>query len=121
DLLAPKAHFDSGALRPIAVTGPIRVPRYPDVMTMGESGIKGFDGYNWLGIFAPKGTPEDTILEISTAFNEVQKDPKLAAWFDEMAVLPSDTTPEEFRQIYEHDRGVWEEVIRITGVTLGDN
>src|SRR5690606_8119084 len=107
DMLAPREYIKTGDLRPIAVTGPERVPTYPDVLTMDESGISGFKGYGWLGLFAPAGTPENVIVEIANAFNEVQKDPKLAAWFKDMAVLPSSTTPEEFRDIYERDREVW--------------
>lgn len=118
DVLAPQAHFASGALRPIAVTGPERVSRYPAVQTMNEAGISGFGNYSWLGLFAPAGTPDDVILKISNAFNEVQKDPKLAAWFNDMGVMPSSTSPAQFRAIYAHDQNVWADVINVTGITV---
>ena len=118
DPLSPQQYFASGAMRPIAVTGPQRSPRYPAVQTMEEAGIKGFDGYNWLGLFAPAGTPDDVIRKISDAFNEVQRDPKMVAWLEETGVMPAYTTPAEFREIFERDRAVWAEVIRVTGVTV---
>lgn len=118
DPLSPQQYFASGAMRPIAVTGPQRSPRYPNVQTMEEAGITGFDGYNWLGLFAPAGTPDDVIRKISDAFNEVQRDPKMVAWLEETGVMPAYTTPTEFREIFERDRAVWAEVIRVTGVTV---
>lgn len=118
DLLSPREYFATGELRAVATTGPTRIASYPAVQTMEEAGITGFKNYNWLGLFAPTGTPETIVREISDAFNEVQKDPKLAAWFEEMAVLPSDTTPEAFRDIYKRDSEAWANVIRVTGITV---
>lgn len=118
DPLTPREYFANGSLRPIAVTGPERVSLYPDVQTMKEAGVEGFSHYNWLGLFAPTGTPEDVIVQISDAFNEAQKDPKLQKWFEDMAVLPSNTTPAEFRAIYDTDSKIWAEVIQATGITV---
>ena len=57
DFLSPSAHFQSGKLKVIAVTGPKRFANMPNVPTLAEAGVAGFEGYNWFGLFAPTGTP----------------------------------------------------------------
>ena len=58
-------HVKSGKLKPIAVTTPKRSPAAPDVPTMAEAGIQGFDISNWFGVFAPAGTPEDVLNKLN--------------------------------------------------------
>jgi len=117
DFLSPNAYFKSGKLRVLAVTGPKRVASLPDVPTLEEAGVKGFDGYNWLGLFAPTGTPSAIIRKISDDIAAVQADPILAARFrDEMFVDPTATGTEEFRKIYQRDATTWASVIEATGV-----
>ncbi|MDB5913479.1 MAG: hypothetical protein JWP22_2154, partial [Ramlibacter sp.] len=118
DFLSPSAHFQSGKLKVIAVTGPKRAPNLPDVPTLQEVGISGFDGYNWLGLFAPRGTPEAVIRKIATDIAAVQADPALVARFKEMFIEPTATGPEEFRKIYARDAATWASVISATKITL---
>ncbi|MGO4392456.1 Bug family tripartite tricarboxylate transporter substrate binding protein [Variovorax sp. M-6] len=119
DLLSPDAHFKSGRLRVIGVTGPSRIPTMPEVQTLAEAGVQGFEGYNWLGLFAPAQTPPQIVRKISDDINEIQADPALARRFtDEMFVSPSATTPEEFAKIFNRDLGTWTSVIQRVGVSL---
>lgn len=117
DFLSPDAYFKNGKLRVIAVTGPKRVASLPDVPTLAEAGVTGFEGYNWLGLFAPAGTPAAIIRKISDDIAAAQADPALAKRFrDEMFVDPTATGTEEFRKIYQHDAATWAAVIKATGV-----
>ena len=117
DFLSPNAYFKNGKLRVIAVTGPKRVATLPDVPTLAESGVKGFEGYNWLGLFAPAGTPPAIIRKIADDIAAVQADPALAARFrDEMFVDPTASGTEDFRKIYQRDAATWSAVIKETGV-----
>lgn len=119
DLLSPDAHFKSGRLRVIGVTGPTRIPTMPDVQTLAEAGVQGFEGYNWVGLFAPANTPAQIVRKISDDINAVQADPALAKRFtEEMFVSPSATTPEEFAKIFNRDLGTWTSVIQRVGVSL---
>ena len=119
DLLSPDAHFKSGKLRVVGVTGPVRLPSMPQVQTLEEAGVTGFDGYNWLGLFAPARTPDAIVRRISEDINAVQADPALARRFmEEMYVNPSATTPEQFAQIVDRDLQTWTGVIRRVGVVL---
>ncbi len=119
DLLSPDAFFKAGKLRVIAVTGPRRLARMPEVQTLAEAGVGGFDGYNWVGLFAPASTPAAIVRRISDEINLVQADAALGKRFrDEMFVEPSETTPQDFAKIYERDMATWTQVIRETRVTL---
>lgn len=119
DLLSPDAFFKAGRLRVIGVTGPARVASLPEVQTLQEAGVTGFDGYNWVGLFAPARTPAAIIRKISDDINGVQSDPALRKRFtDEMFVQPSATTPADFTAIVERDMATWTSVVRRVGVTL---
>ena len=119
DLLSPDAHFKSGKLRVIGVTGPVRLPSMPQVQTLQEAGVTGFDGYNWLGLFAPARTPDAIVRRLSEDIQAVQADPALTRRFvEEMYVHPSATTPEEFAQIVDRDLQTWTSVIRRVNVAL---
>ncbi len=119
DLLSPDAFFKAGKLRVIAVTGPRRLARMPEVQTLAEAGVNGFDGYNWVGLFAPASTPAAIVRRISDEINLVQADAALGKRFrDDMFVEPSETTPQDFAKIYERDMATWTQVIKDTRVTL---
>lgn len=118
DVVTPLPHIQAGRLRAIAVNGPQRAPVFPDVQTLSEGGVPGFEAYGWLGLFAPAGTPAAIIRKIADDLNTVQADPALAKRWEELQVYPSQTTPEQFKAIFEKDLATWGAVIRRTGLTL---
>jgi tripartite-type tricarboxylate transporter receptor subunit TctC len=118
DIVTPLPHIRSGKLRAIAVNGPIRAPLFPEVQTLSEGGISGFEPYGWLGLFAPAGTPPAIIAKIAEDLNSVQADPALAKRWEDLQVYPSQTTPAQFRAIFEKDLATWTAVIRRTGLTV---
>jgi tripartite-type tricarboxylate transporter receptor subunit TctC len=101
------------------LTGPAGVPFQPQVQTLDEVGITGFEGYNWIGLFAPAGTPPEVIRKISADINQVNADPAVQKRLVEGELAqPARITPEEFRKIYDEDYATWARVIKSTGVTL---
>ena len=119
DFLSPNAHIQSGKFKVIAVTGPKRFAAMPNVPTLAESGVTGFEGYNWLGMFAPAGTPAPVLKKIADDIAAAQSDAALQARFQkEMFVEPTGTSPEEFRKIYAQDEATWNSVIRVTKISL---
>lgn len=119
DVLSNISSFQTGILRPIAITGPARLTELPTVKTLQESGIEGFEAYNWFGLFAPSATPPEAIQIISNAINDVERDPPYAKRLrQELLANPSITTPEQFRDIFKQDVGRWGSIIRETGVRL---
>lgn len=119
DFLSPNPHIQSGKFKVIAVTGPKRFAALPSVPTLAETGVLGFEGYNWLGLFAPAGTPEPVLLKIADDLAAAQADPALQSRFQkEMYVEPTATGPEEFRKIFAQDEATWNAVIRATKISL---
>ena len=102
----------SGKIRPIAVTSARRIEVLPEVPTMDESGLPGFQSYNWQGIIAPAGTPAAVITRLNTAFNEILKDPDVARAIRESGSQAEGGTPGAFGRFIEAERQKWARVIR---------
>ena len=113
------AHLKSGKLKAIAMTGPKRISIYPEIPTISESGLPGYELTNSYGFFVPAGTSKAIIDIINAATIEAMNAPEtrkiLAA--DGAEVAPP-ITPEEFRAKVEHDYGVMETVIRSMNLKL---
>lgn len=78
-----KPFLDSGKLKAIATTGLSRDPRFPQLPTVDETGLKGYDVTWWQGVFAPSGTPPDVVARLSAALQKAVQDPAVkAAMFD---------------------------------------
>ena len=78
---------------PLAVTSNKRLPLLPDVPTMDEAGVKGFESYNWQGIIAPAGTPQPIIEKLNAAFNRILEKPEVKKAFDETGGQIAGGTP----------------------------
>ncbi|MBB3178582.1 tripartite tricarboxylate transporter substrate binding protein [Variovorax sp. Sphag1AA] len=89
-------HVKSGRLRALAVTTAQRLPAYPDIPSVAESGLRDYDVVAWHGLIAPKGVPPATIAKINGALNTGLKAPELVAQLDPTGVSPAGGTPEQF-------------------------
>lgn len=119
DFLSPNPHVQSGKFKVIAVTGPKRFADMPNVPTLAEVGVTGFEGYKWLGLFAPTGTSPAVLTKIASDIAAVQDDPALQTRFKkDMFVEPTATTPEDFQKIFARDEQAWMAVIRATKISL---
>jgi tripartite-type tricarboxylate transporter receptor subunit TctC len=106
------ALIKDGRLRPIAVSSAKRSPVLPDVPTMAESGIAGFEAESWLGLAAPKGTPDEVIRILNKAANEAMATPKVRDQLLGMGTRPVGGTPEEFAQFVANQVAMWKKVVR---------
>lgn len=110
NLLGP--HFASGKLKPLAVTSGTRSSQLPNVPTVAESGFPGFEAYNWIGVFAPAGTPQATIARLHDAFvaavREPDVRPKLAAVGFEIV----GSTPKELDEFVRREFAHWDRFVR---------
>jgi tripartite-type tricarboxylate transporter receptor subunit TctC len=107
-----------GTLRIIAVTGPTRQPALPDVPTMAQAGLKGFDLVGWYGLFVPKGTPAATVERIAADTKAALSRPEMVYRFRQLAIDPRGTTPQEFETIMREDFRRWDELIKRFNITL---
>ncbi|MBP7567696.1 MAG: tripartite tricarboxylate transporter substrate binding protein [Burkholderiaceae bacterium] len=108
-----------GQVRPLAVTSAQRVPAFPDVPTMAESGVAGMD-YNggWVGVFAPGKTPRPVIQKLSAEINKAMQAPdvkeKLLSW----DAPPASYTPEEFARFFQSEMDKFSRIVKVANVPM---
>ncbi len=106
------SHIQKGALKPLAVSTAKRSAALPEVPTVAESGVPGYEVVVWLGLLAPAGTPADVIQKISTDLATVLKLPAIRERFAAMGMEPSYSTPAEFRKLLESEVEKYATVIK---------
>jgi tripartite-type tricarboxylate transporter receptor subunit TctC len=104
-----------GQLRPLAVTTLQRTPSLPNVPTIDEAGIKGFEATTWHGIVAPAGTPKPIIDILHAALVETLKDPGVRHSLDELGVDVATDSPEQFAAYIHAEIPKWAAVIKVSG------
>jgi tripartite-type tricarboxylate transporter receptor subunit TctC len=107
---------ESKRLRPLAVSGARRSPVAPDVPTVAESGVPGFDVESWLGLAAPKGTPDEIILILNRAANQALQTPRVRDQLLGMGTRPVGGTPLEFAAFVENQVALWKKVVASNGI-----
>lgn len=105
-------------IHPIAVTSKQRLAVLPDVPTMAESGLPGFESYNWQGIVAPAATPAPVIARLNAEFNKILKDPEVVKAIADTGSQAGGGTPEEFGAFIKSETTKWAEVIKTGKITL---
>ena len=111
-------HVQSGRLRAIAVSTKDRFPPMPDLPTVDEAGIKGFDGGSWQGVGAPAGTPPDILRRINTILVTELKTPAMREQMLKRGALVSANTPEEFSAFLKGEIAKWTKVARAGNISL---
>ena len=112
------ANLPSGKLVALAVTSKHRVPDLPNVPTMEEAGVKGYEATIWLGMLAPKGTPADVVEKLNTSIRKVLADPKAQKLMRKAGVSVAPSTPEEFAALMKSEYERWGEVVKKTGAVV---
>ncbi len=110
------AHLKTGRLRPVAVTSVTRSRLMPELPTISEAGVPGYEFVSWYGILAPAGTPKAVIAKLNTATGEIMQLPDVAARVhsEDMDVIRR--TPQQFDEVRAAMVAKWEKVIRQTGI-----
>lgn len=105
-------HVANGRLRALAITSVKRSPLLAEVPTVAEFGYPGFDAIFWIGLLAPRGTPEAAIQRINAETNVVLKDAEIAKQFAVQGATPAGGTPAEFGAYMKADTETWAKVIK---------
>lgn len=113
-----RPHMASGKLRPIAVTGARRSFFLPDVPTLNESGVAGFDSPAWIGMFAPAGVPAPVIQQISEDVRAALRTPSLVQRYADFGQMAPQMTVDEFRALVSSDVEKSAQIIRQAGIRL---
>ena len=112
------APVQSGRLRPLAVTGAQRVAQLPDVPTVAEAGLPGFEVNSWQGVCAPSATPVAVLDKINNDVNSVLRIPEIKERMEELVMIGPQTTREEFDQFIRAEISKWAKVIKDAAIPL---
>ena len=107
-----KAHIDAGSVRAIGISTLKRSPALPNVPTLHEGGLKDFEMRGWMGLFFPKGTPDDLVRKLADETRKAVNSDELKSRFADMELDPVGSTPEEFEKLYRADRVKFEKVVK---------
>ncbi len=110
-------HIQGGKLLPIAISSAKRSRSLPEVPTVIESGLPGFEAGSWFGFFAPKGTPEPIIAQLNRTVNEILAMSSIEKQMIGQGADPVGGTPAEFGQFVQREYEKWKLVVRESGAT----
>jgi len=111
-VLEASGHIKAGKLRALAVTGSQRVPALPEVPTLAEAALPGFNSISWIGVLAPAGTPKEIVDKVASDVREVLASDDVKLKLIELGAVPAGTTPAQFQALIASDRKRYEQVIK---------
>ncbi len=111
NLPSSSSHIKAGTLRALAVTTAERAPSFPDIPTIAESGIPGYETYTWNALFAPAGTPADVVSRLNASANKALTDPAVAERMKEFSATIVGSTPEELGAHVTAELAKWKPVV----------
>ncbi|MEK8028560.1 MAG: hypothetical protein RLY78_1803 [Pseudomonadota bacterium] len=111
------AHLKTGKLRALAVTSAQRVPALPDVPTLAEAAIPGFNSISWIGLLAPAGTPPELTERIAADVRAVMAQDEVHRRFADLGAQPAAGTPTAFARLIEADRKRYARIIQDRHIT----
>ena len=118
NLASATAQIKAGKLKAFAVTTPQRAPSLPDVPTMAESGVPGFDVSTWFGIFAPAGTPAPVVARLNESFTTALRTPDMRERLGRMGSEPAPMSSEQFAQLVRSELAKYEKVVKFSGARV---
>jgi len=111
-------HVRSGKLRPIAVTTAKRSPELPNVPTIAEAGLPGYEATSWFGMFAPAGTPAPLVAKLNAALVKVLSQPEVKKQLAEQGAEPYSEKPEQFAAFIRAETAKWGKVVKASGARV---
>jgi tripartite-type tricarboxylate transporter receptor subunit TctC len=109
-------HVKAGKLRALGSSGPTRSPMTPDVPTVAEAGVAGYDVMVWFGLVAPAGTPREVVDKLNAEVRKILAMPDVRERFLAQGVEPLGSTPEQFGEHIREQMAKWGKVVRDAGV-----
>jgi tripartite-type tricarboxylate transporter receptor subunit TctC len=111
-------HVREGRVKAVGVSGATRSQAFPDIPTLAEAGVPGYEATTWLGVVAPAGTPRDIVTKLNKAVNEALKAPPVAAQFKLNGDEAVGGTPEAYGKLIKSDNAKWKDVVAQSGARL---
>jgi tripartite-type tricarboxylate transporter receptor subunit TctC len=109
---------EAGKVRAIASSGKTRSAVMPDIPTVSEAGVPGYDAVIWLGIMAPAGTPKPIVDRLNAEIAKVVSNPEVKADWAKQGAVPMTMTPDQFAQYLRDDIEKWAKVVKVSGAKV---
>jgi tripartite-type tricarboxylate transporter receptor subunit TctC len=111
-------HIKAGKLRPLATTGRARAAQLPDVPTLAESGLAGYEAYVWMGLLAPKGTPRPIVELLQREAKAALATPEVAGYMNDAGIEGVGSSPAEMEAFFREERDRWAKIVKETGAKI---
>jgi len=113
-------HVKAGKLRALATTGAKRSETLPELPTVAEAGLPGYEAVGWFGVLAPAATPKEVILKLNADLTRILKEPDLRKRAADLGAEISGNSPEEFARFIRDDQAKWSKLMREAGITSAE-
>ena len=110
-------HIKSGKVKAIATTGKARASALPEVPTMAEAGVPGYEATIWLGLMAPKGTPAAVVTRLNAELSKITSNPEVRRAWGAQGTTPMTMGVDEFTRYMNDDITKWARIVKISGAT----
>ena len=118
NIVAAVPLIQSGKLRALAVTSATRAASLPDVRTMAEAGLPGYEIVSWQAVFAPANTPQPVVQRLASEIGKIVRDPEVAARLAGLGVEPSGAGPAELGALQKAEVAKWAKLIKASNIKL---
>ena len=108
-------HIKNGKLHALAVSSDQRIPSLPDLPTVAESGVPGFDTYQWYGVFVPSRTPPEIVARLNRELVEIMRAPEITTRLETEALTSVGDTPERLTSFFGDQIAKWAKVLKPSG------
>lgn len=112
------SNIKAGRLRALGVTGLKRAPQLPNVPTISEAGVKGYNATLWLGLIGPAGLPQAVVTRLNDAISKLLKDPDIEAKWANIGTNVVYRGPKEWSEYLQSERVKWAKVVKMTGAVV---
>ena len=110
--------IQSGRLRALAITSTSRLASLPEVPTLAETALQGFESRNWVGLFAPRGTPVEAVTRLNTEINRVVQTAAMQKSFEGLGSEPMVGNPQQWNSYVRNEVAKWARVVKEANITL---
>ena len=112
------SHVNAGKLKALGTTGKSRSTVTPNIPTVAEAGVPGYEATIWLGLMAPAATPKPVLEQVSAAVNKIINAPDVKENWGKQGAQPMGMTPDEFGRFVREDVTKWSKLVKDTGMTV---
>jgi tripartite-type tricarboxylate transporter receptor subunit TctC len=108
-------HVRAGKVRALGTTGKVRSAVLPDVPTISEAGVPGYEAVIWLGLMAPKNTPPAIVNRLNAEISKISANPEVRQAWAKQGAQAMTMSPDEFGQYLVNDIAKWARIVKISG------